>query len=119
MPCPFPALKGLLAAADFVVVPLQAARHACGYAAIADAMAMGKAVIATRTEHSSDLVVDGVTGLYVRPNDAEGLTGAIEQLLRDAALARRMGAAGRQRVESLFSLEAYVARIEGAIYRTT
>ncbi len=114
-PCPFPALRGLLGSADFVVVPLRPGRHACGYAAIADAMAMGKAVIATRTEHASDLVVEGLTGLYVRAHDPAGLVSAIERLIGDPDLARRMGVAGRRRVEELFSLEAYVSRLEAAV----
>jgi glycosyltransferase involved in cell wall biosynthesis len=114
-PCPYPELRGLLAAADFVVVPLKAGRHACGYAAIADAMAMGKAVIATKTEHYSDLISEGESGLYVSPNDAEAMTDAIEYLLANPNIAEQMGAAGRRRVESLFSLEAYVGRIENSL----
>jgi glycosyltransferase involved in cell wall biosynthesis len=56
------------------------------------------------------------TGILVPPGDERVLAEAIIQLLRDAARARAIGAAARQRVEAHFSLEAMV---EGtlAVYR--
>lgn len=111
----YPALRALYAAASFVVVPLHQARHACGYAVIAEAMAMGRAVIATRTEAPSDLMVENETGLYVAPGDAAGLRSAMDRLLADPWLARRMGTAGAARMHGSFGLDAYCGRIEALV----
>ena len=105
-------LRTLYQNAAFVVVPLLDVRHACGYAVIAEAMACGKAVIATRTGSPSDLIEDGVTGIYVPPGDAAALRKAIKGLLEQPGLAADMGQAGRERVEQEFDLDAYVGRIK-------
>jgi hypothetical protein len=111
----FRALRQLYADASFVVVPLYPARHACGYAVIVEAMAMGKAVIATRTPFSSDFIVDGETGYYVSPGDSDELGNRIGFLLDDPVLAQEMGERGRRRVAQLFSIEAYCQRLERAV----
>jgi glycosyltransferase involved in cell wall biosynthesis len=108
-------LRQIYSEASFVVVPLLDVDYACGYAVIAEAMAMGKAVIATRTGAPSDLIEDGVSGLYVPPGDVVALREAIARLLADPAATHRMGAAGRARVESEFNLQAYVARLRTAM----
>ncbi len=105
-------LRNLYARSTFVVVPLYPARHACGFAVIAEAQAMGKAVVTTKIEGRSDFVVEGETGFYVEPGDAEGLREKIELLLDDPALARKMGQCARARMEEQFSLEAYCEKIE-------
>lgn len=109
------ALRALYERASFVVVPLHPARFACGYAVIAEAMAMGKAVVTTRTEAPSDFLVEGETGFYVDAGDVDGLRDKIRHLLEDTALARRMGEAGAHRMQENFSLDAYCRTIERAI----
>ena len=108
-------LRSLYASARFVVVPLLDVRFACGYAVIAEAMAMGKAVIATRNGCPSDLIEDGVTGLYVPPGDAAALRAAMQLLLDDPERSAEMGRAARRRIEQNFTLDAYVARLRGAM----
>ncbi len=107
-------LRALYARASVVVVPLQDVRFACGYAVIAEAMAMGKAVVATRTGAPSDLVEPGVTGLYVPPGDAAALRDAIGLLLADPDRAGAMGDAGRRAVERRFNVRDYAARLLAA-----
>ena len=58
----------------------------------------------------------GETGLVVPPGDPAALAQAINTLLADPELRRRMGAAGRRRVAELFTREAMVAGNE-AVYR--
>ncbi len=111
----YPQLRALYATALFVVVPLLDVRYACGYAVMAEAMAMGKAVIATRTGSPSDMIADGVSGLYVPPGDAAALRAAIQRLLIDPALAISMGQEGRRRAEQQFSLDHYVNRLRNVI----
>ena len=108
-------LRELYSQAMFVVVPLLDVRYACGYAVIAEAMAMGKAVVATRTGCPSDLIEDGVSGLYVPPDDTEALRAAIQRLVSDPALAQRMGREGRRLVEERFNLDAYAARLRSFV----
>ena len=108
-------LRELYRRARFVVVPLHPARHASGYAVIAEAMAMGKAVISTRIEAHSDLIVDGETGFYTKACDVADLREKIALLLDDSALARRMGEAAAKRMEEKFSLDAYCERMEQII----
>jgi glycosyltransferase involved in cell wall biosynthesis len=107
-------LRALYARASIVVVPLHPARYACGYAVIAEAMAMGKVVVTTRTEAPSDFVIEGETGLYTDPGDVEGLRTTLRGLLQDVGRARAMGAAAAARMRN-FSLDAYCQRIETLI----
>ena len=75
---------------------------------ILDAMACGKAVVATTAGGIPEVVVDGVTGLLVPPRDDHALADAIVKLLRDPDLRRRMGEAGLARVQEHFSAERMV-----------
>jgi glycosyltransferase involved in cell wall biosynthesis len=68
------------------VIPLLDVTFACGYAVIVEAMAMGKAVIATRTQAPSDLIEDGVSGIYVPPGDVAAMRREIEKLLSNPNL---------------------------------
>lgn len=111
----YPALRQLYARALFVVVPLLDVRYACGYAVIAEAMAMGKPVVVTRTQAPSDLVEDGVTGLYVPPADPAALAAAMTALLDDPARTRAMGQAARAAVDARLGLDHYVARLRAAM----
>jgi glycosyltransferase involved in cell wall biosynthesis len=69
---------------------------------IAEAMAAGRPVVATRVGGIPEVVVDGETGLLVAPEDPGALAAAIRRLLADPALAARMGEAGRRRAADLF-----------------
>ena len=69
-----------------------------------DAMACGKAVVATRAGGLAEVVVDGETGLLVPVRDAAALADAIVRLLQDAALRERCGAAGLSRALSTFDV---------------
>jgi glycosyltransferase involved in cell wall biosynthesis len=57
-------------------------------------------------------VVDGETGLLVPPRDPRALADAVLRLLGDPALAGRLGEAARRRVESQFTLEQMVSRMQ-------
>ena len=114
----YEALRSLYVEALFVVVPLLDVRFACGYAVIAEAMAMGKAVIATRTGCPSDLIEEGVTGLYIAPRDPVALREAISELLTHPEKAIAMGAAARRKIETSENLDAYVVRINEIVRKS-
>jgi glycosyltransferase involved in cell wall biosynthesis len=74
-----------------------------------EAAACGLPQITTR--ESGDVVLDGVNGLIIPPDDPDALAAAIERLYRDRALAARLGAAGRQRMVDNFTWEHFGARL--------
>jgi glycosyltransferase involved in cell wall biosynthesis len=105
-------LRDLYAACHFVVVPMLPARFACGYAVIAEAMAMGKTVIATRTHYVSDFIKDEENGFLVDVGDVEGLRARITYLLDNPSVAARMGQLARREMEQNWSLPSYTGRLE-------
>ena len=68
-----------------------------------EAMACGTPVVASRVGGIPEVVVDGETGRLVEPGDVAALGQALREVLADPARARRMGEAGRRRVEAHFS----------------
>jgi len=95
-------VPALMAAADLVVMPSR--WEGFGLVA-AEAMTAGRAVIASRVSALPEVVEDGVTGHLVPPDDADALAASIASLLADAPRRERFGAAGRERVERLFTRE--------------
>jgi glycosyltransferase involved in cell wall biosynthesis len=71
---------------------------------VLEAMAAGLPVVATDVGDVARAVADGVTGFVVPAQNPEKLAAALEPLLTDAELRRRMGAAGRERVTEKFSV---------------
>jgi len=83
---------------------------------ILEAMAYGLPVASTNVDGIPEAVVDGVSGVLVPPRDPVALGRALEGLLSDPALRRRLGEAGRERVAGQFSLDRMIARIT-EVYR--
>ncbi|MCZ7566028.1 MAG: TIGR03088 family PEP-CTERM/XrtA system glycosyltransferase [Burkholderiales bacterium] len=77
---------------------------------ILEAMATALPVIATRVGGNAELVDDGTSGVLVPAADSDSLARAILRYAKAPELARRHGAAGRRRVEHLFSLDRMVER---------
>jgi glycosyltransferase involved in cell wall biosynthesis len=78
---------------------------------VLEAMAQARPVVATAVGGTPELVVDGETGILVPAGDGDALAEALDGLLRDPERARRMGEAGRARVEREFSLAASAERV--------
>ena len=75
-----------------------------GYGVVArEAMAHGRPVVASAVGGLVDAVEDGVTGRLVPPRDVAALRTAIESLLGDVELRRRLGEAGRAAARERFS----------------
>ena len=99
---PHKEVQRLLARAAVVVLP----SHREGLPMVLlEAMAHGRAVVATPVGGTPSLVEDGVTGLLVPPGDAKALREAIERLLGDRELRRRLGEAAHAKVSELCSWE--------------
>ena len=84
--------------------------------ALLEAMGAGLPVVATRVSGNVDTVDDGVTGFLVRMDDPADMAEAVARLLRAPELRTQMGAAGLERVRSLFSVERMVDET-AAVYR--
>ncbi len=96
-----------LAHAEAVWVPSHADR---GRNVALEAMAAGRAVVASRWPGLAEVVEDGVSGVLVPPGDPAGLARATRLLLDDPERVRALGEAGRKRVEERFGVEAAVRR---------
>jgi glycosyltransferase involved in cell wall biosynthesis len=70
---------------------------------IAEAMACGKALVVSDTGGAAEIITPGVDALVHAPGDASALAAGIEELVRDEALRRRIGGAGRATAEQSFT----------------
>jgi glycosyltransferase involved in cell wall biosynthesis len=77
-----------------------------------EAAASGLAQITTR--ESGDVVIDGVNGILIPPNDCQALCEAILRLYRNPDLALKMGAAGRERAVEQFTWDHFRRRVSKA-----
>lgn len=94
-------IAAALAAADVVAVPsvIDSAGNVDGLPnALLEAMASGRAVVASRVAGIPDVVTDGVNGLLVPPGDVAALRTALCRLVADDTLRTRLGAAARATV---------------------
>ncbi|HXQ19027.1 MAG TPA: glycosyltransferase [Acidimicrobiales bacterium] len=94
------ALLSLYAACDIVVVP---SRFESFGLMLLEAMMFAKPVVASDVGGMREIVVDGETGRLVPAGDPDALAGALDDLLGQPELRRRLGAAGRRRYEERFS----------------
>ena len=76
-----------------------------------EAMAMEIPCVTTCITGIPELVRDGIDGLLVAPSDDEALAAALGRLMDDAALRRRLGEAGRRRVEEKYDLSRNTDRL--------
>jgi len=99
----------LLASFDIFVLPSRSE----GFGRVnLEAMAMGKPVISTSVGGIPEVVLDGVTGILVPPENSGDLAHGILRLLNDAQLRKSLGSEGRKRVEEHFTVQAHAERIQ-------
>jgi glycosyltransferase involved in cell wall biosynthesis len=83
---------------------------------IAEAMTLGKPVVATAVGGIPDLVADGTSGYLVKFGDVQAIADSLSAVLSDTQLRARMGAAARARAEKDFRPSA-AAEKTIAVYR--
>lgn len=142
--CDTAELRDLYAGSRFVVVPLLDVDTVAGVTTIAEAMAMGKCVVTTRSAGQADTVADrrqalrdatslptrgtmaalvdssdedlqGPTGLYVRPGDPDELRRAVLYLLQHPELTEELGRRGRRIAERVLDVHVVAERIAAVI----
>jgi glycosyltransferase involved in cell wall biosynthesis len=79
-------------------------------------MACGKAIVVSDTPGFRELISEGVTGLFAKGEDPEGLASAISMLLNDSKLRETLGAAASRDVRARFRGSAVGESILG-VYR--
>ncbi|HWH90989.1 MAG TPA: glycosyltransferase family 4 protein [Candidatus Binatia bacterium] len=72
---------------------------------IMEAMATGLPVVSTRIGGIPEMVIDNETGFLMRPDDPVALADAIEKVINDRSLGQKLGQAGHERAQKLFSIE--------------
>jgi glycosyltransferase involved in cell wall biosynthesis len=78
---------------------------------LAEAMAVGRPVVAARGGGVPEVVQDGVTGVLVEPGSVAGFASAVTRLLENPGLRERLGNAGRQSAETRFGTAAHVTAV--------
>lgn len=110
-------LRSLYARSRFVVVSLIPTDSDNGLTTILESMSMGKPVICTRTEGQTDVIQEGVTGLYVPLGDPLAMREAIKSLWNDPDRCKEMGRAARAYIEKHHNMEQFVAAIKNEVDR--
>jgi glycosyltransferase involved in cell wall biosynthesis len=99
------------AAANIVVVPTQTIR-ACSSLAAMEAMASGKPVIAANVGGIPELIVNGVTGILIPPDNPEELRVSLKNILSNPSSIEAIGQKGRLHIEQYFDLNVSNRTIE-------
>jgi glycosyltransferase involved in cell wall biosynthesis len=106
-------VPALLAETDIFVLPsLNEGRKEGLPVALLEAMACGKASIATDIPGSRDAIQNGVNGILVPAGDAPALAGALNNLATSPDLRGTLGIAARAKVMESFTLEKELADLE-------
>jgi len=106
----------LLAASDAVVLP---SLHEGMGVALLEAMACGRAVVASAVGGVPEVLGNGAAGILVPPRDEEALALALLRLIGDGSLRERLGKAGRERARAHFSLDAMALATEACYEELT
>ncbi|HEY3283630.1 MAG TPA: glycosyltransferase [Armatimonadota bacterium] len=103
----------LLAASDLFVLPSLTEGLPLS---VLEAMAQGLPVVASAVGGVPELIEDQREGLLVPPKDPRALAQALEALVTDRELRRRMGRAGEERVAASFTFDEMARRYDELYY---
>ncbi|MBC8139652.1 MAG: glycosyltransferase family 4 protein [Fibrella sp.] len=112
-------LRELYATSAIVAVPLYENDFQAGVTTLLEAMAMGKAVIVTRTTGQTDIITDGVNGLCVPVGDVDAWCKAIRRLQSDVALRTQLGTNALRWVREHATLNRWSGEITAALRDAT
>jgi len=81
---------------------------------VMEASASGLPVIATEVGEVPQIVLNGKTGILIKPKEVNDLVYALEKLIENPLLSKKMGEIGRKRMEEEYSWEIICKKIENA-----
>jgi glycosyltransferase involved in cell wall biosynthesis len=102
---PFEMFHDILRKSRIVVITLRDPLMISGMEVLDKSMALGKAIIVTKTSVTSTHLEEGITGLFVEPGNAEHLASRIKYLLENPEVAKRLGMQAQQRARAVFTPE--------------
>jgi glycosyltransferase involved in cell wall biosynthesis len=108
-------LRALYARSKFVVLPLLPSETSSGLTVLLEAMAMGKAVICSRSDAQVDVIQEGKTGMFVPQGNATALREAIVYLWNHPAVAEEMGRNARKYIETHHTMEQFVNSVRDVV----
>ena len=85
--------------------------------ALLEAMAAGRACVATDVGDCRAMLGDGAAGRVVAPGDVAGLAAALREVVADGALRERLGDAARERARNSSATSRWRQRT-AAVYET-
>jgi glycosyltransferase involved in cell wall biosynthesis len=109
-------LPGYFAAADVAIFPYDDTpinRTKCSVK-LTDLLAAGLPVVADAVGQNAEYIVDGESGLLVKPEDDPAFADAVVRLLKDADLRARVGASAARRMRERFAWDSLVVEVERA-----
>ncbi|GHC06508.1 glycosyltransferase family 4 protein [Thermomonas carbonis] len=112
---PMADLRELVRTADVVLLP--SLWENCPYSCL-EAMAAGRAVVASNQGGMPEIIRDGVDGLLADVGDAPAFVASIERLIEDAELRSRLGREARKTIERSHDASR-LAQAAVAIYQGT
>lgn len=86
--------------------------------AVLDAMASGLPIVSSNIDGPNECLVEGETALFVPPGDAAALAMALERLLKDEALRKKLGTNARKEAERTYSFGAVGEHLSHALAAT-
>ena len=103
-------IPALIAGSDIVLVPLTSYLVGAVPSKLYEAMASGRPVILVASGEAAEIVNEHEAGITVQPGDIKGLVRALETLVGQPELRRKMGENGRRAAEQHFDREIIVKR---------
>jgi len=100
-------IPGILARAELCCYPSHMEAHPIAWL---EALAAGKALVASATGPGPEVLEDGVTGVLCNPYDPESIATAVIRVMQDEALRRRLERNARQRAVTAYALPQLVDR---------
>jgi glycosyltransferase involved in cell wall biosynthesis len=98
-----------------VVVSLLQVDHPSGITTLFEAMAMGRAVVASHVGSTSHAIKSGENGLLVAVGDVSAMRAALTSLMQNEPLRRLLGNNARTTIETDFSYVSFVQRFAASL----
>jgi glycosyltransferase involved in cell wall biosynthesis len=110
-------VPSLLSAADIGVAPYPRLEQDLWFSPLKafEYMATGLAIVASDVGQLSEVLRDGTSALLVPPGDAPAMAAALQRLIEDDGLRRRLGAQARLDAVARHSWERYLAQLEDVL----
>lgn len=84
---------------------------------VLEGMCCGKTVVATDTGGAAEAIIDGLSGILIKNNDAKQFAIVLENLISDSSERKRLGAKARERYLEHFSISIYLEKMSRLLFK--